>query len=168
MKAFRYITAAILVLIISVGLNSCAAKHRTSDEPLSEEIRQSIENRDFKISVRQMVPMMGRVQYLTSPYSLTLRNDSVFSYLPFFGRAYTVPFGGGQGLIFDGPLSDYNVRYSPKGSAKIAFRVRTLEDMYVFSLDIFSNGSSNIRVNSNNRQGISFYGEVESAISDQQ
>ena len=45
--------------------------------------------------------MKGRSRALTSDYSIEIRNDSVFSYLPYFGVAYNVPYGGGKGLIFN-------------------------------------------------------------------
>lgn len=159
MKPIRFLLPLLCAIVSFAVFSSCSAKRKSVHEPLSEEIKNAVESREFEISVNQMVPMIGRVQHLTSPYSLTLRNDSVLSHLPFFGRAYSVPFGGGRGLIFDGLLSDYKLRFSPKGSAKISFRVRTTEDTYVFSVEIFNNGASHIRVNSNNRQGIGFYGE---------
>ena len=42
--------------------------------------------------------MKGGSKHLTSDYSLEIRNDSVYSYLPYFGVAYNVPYGGGKGL----------------------------------------------------------------------
>lgn len=54
-----------------------------------------------------MQPMKGRSRALTSDYSIEIRNDSVFSYLPYFGVAYNVPYGGGKGLIFNAPITGY-------------------------------------------------------------
>ena len=60
------------------------------------------------------MPMKGGSKHLTSDYSLEIRNDSVYSYLPYFGVAYNVPYGGGKGLNFSAPLSEYTSTYSKK------------------------------------------------------
>ena len=47
------------------------------------------------------------------------------------------------------------------GTAKIKFTARSTEDKFDFDIDIFSNGSSTIFVNMQNRQSINFQGEVD-------
>jgi len=37
---------------------------------------------------------------LTSPYSVEIRNDSIISHLPYYGRAYSIPYGGGDSSFF--------------------------------------------------------------------
>ena len=60
-----------------------------------------IENGRFTIEVDRALPMGGRTVHLTTPYSLEMRGDSAISYLPYFGRAYSLPYGG----IRNGALS---------------------------------------------------------------
>ena len=38
--------------------------------------------------------MNGKTVYLTSPYSVKISNDSAYIELPYFGVAYSVPYGG--------------------------------------------------------------------------
>ena len=104
--------------------------------------------------------MKGGSKHLTSDYSLEIRNDSVYSYLPYFGVAYNVPYGGGKGLN-SAPLSEYTSTYSKKGNAKITLKVRNEEDNYLYNITIYPNGSSNIQVTPTNRQSISFSGEID-------
>jgi hypothetical protein len=143
------------------AFTSCKSSGKMPDAAVQQKITQSIENRDFKIIVNQMIPMSGSARHLTSLYSLKLKQDSVFSYLPYFGRAYSVPYGGGQGLTFDGVVEEYQQKRNAKGVYQISFKSKTPEDTYSFSVEIYDNGSSQIRVNSHNRQSISFLGEVE-------
>ena len=105
--------------------------------------------------------MKGGSKHLTSDYSLEIRNDSVYSYLPYFGVAYNVPYGGGKGLNFSAPLSEYTSAYNKKGNAKITLEVRNEEDNYLYNITIYPNGSSNIQVTPTNRQSISFSGEMD-------
>ena len=107
------------------------------------------------------LPARGRSVTLTSPYSVEIRNDSVISYLPYYGRAYSIPYGGGEGLNFKAPLTDYKLEWDKKETAKIKFSARSEEDKFDFIIDVFSNGSSSIFVNMQNRQSISFQGELD-------
>ena len=75
--------------------------------------------------------------------------------------AYNVPYGGGKGLNFSAPLSEYTSTYSKKGNAKITLKVRNEEDNYLYNITIYPNGSSNIQVTPTNRQSISFSGEMD-------
>lgn len=48
-----------------------------------------------------------------------------------------------------------------KGSSKIKFSARTAEDKYDFSISVFDNGAASIDVMMQNRQSISFSGEMD-------
>lgn len=161
MKLQRFVIGLICALILASASTSCSSSRKMTDPEVKQKVSQAVENREYTINVNQMIPMMGRAQHLTSNYSLKIKNDSVYSYLPYFGRAYSVPYGGGQGLVFDGVIVDYQQEINAKGVYQISFKSKTPEDTFVFSVEIYDNGSSQIRVNSNNRQGITFLGEVE-------
>jgi hypothetical protein len=137
-----------------------SSKSLTKEEKTAKEavLRKAVENREFVVDVDRMLPMSGRSQTLTSPYSLEINGDQVKSYLPYFGRAYSVPYGGGDGLNFESPVTDYKSSFDSKGKATIEFQTKTKEDQYSFRLEIFSNGSASINVTSVNRQGVSFQG----------
>ena len=96
-----------------------------------------------------------------SLYSLEIRNDSVISYLPYYGRAYSIPYGGGNGLNFKAPLKEYNMKLDKKGNSVITFTARNPEDKFDFRVKVYSNGSTSIDVNMQNRQSISFQGELD-------
>jgi len=105
--------------------------------------------------------MNGRSRELTSTYSLSINGDTINSHLPYFGTAYSVPYGGGQGLIFKAPIMVYSENFDAKGTADISIRTRSEDDNYVYRIQIFENGSTTIHVTPNNRQAITFYGNME-------
>ena len=105
--------------------------------------------------------MRGRSVQRSSLYSLKIKNDSVFSYLPYYGRAYSVPYGGGKGLDFKAPLKEYSMKLDKKGDAQIEFKARTPEDNFEYNVTVFSNGSASISVTMQNRQSISFQGDLD-------
>ncbi|MGL4852540.1 MAG: DUF4251 domain-containing protein [Phocaeicola sp.] len=130
-------------------------------EAVTAQVEAALEAKSFTIRVNQAIPQRGQSRMLTSEYSLTVRNDSLFSDLPYFGVSYSVPYGGGKGLQFEAPITEYKRKKGKKGDTKVEIKTRNEEDRYVYSLTIFSNGKSTIYVQPTNRQGITFYGEME-------
>lgn len=124
------------------------------------EVKELINSGRYTIEVDRAIPMNGKQVNLTSMYNLELRGDSAVSYLPYFGRAYTAPYGGGNGLRFDESIKDLELSYDKKGTAKVKFSVRTSEDNYTFNVQVFSNASAIINVTPVNKQGITFYGDL--------
>ena len=147
-----------LLLALLVGLPLSAQSKQEKKEQKKEAVKKLIASENYKIDVRTAMPMRGR---LTSPYSLEIRNDSVISYLPYFGRAYSIPYGGGDGLDFKAPLKEYDMKMDKKGNAVIEFVARNPEDRYEFRAQVYTNGEASINVNMQNRQSISFQGELE-------
>ena len=137
-------------LLLSGSMIPITAQNKKEKKQQREQaVREAVDAKAYKINVDRVMPMKGGSKHLTSDYSLEIRNDSVYSYLPYFGVAYNVPYGGGKGLNFSAPLSEYTSTYSKKGNAKITLKVRNEED------------SSNIQVTPTNRQSISFSGEMD-------
>ena len=160
MKANKLFLLAGLLLSGSM-IPITAQIKKVKKQQREQAVREAVDAKSYKINVDRVMPMKGGSKHLTSDYSLEIRNDSVYSYLPYFGVAYNVPYGGGKGLNFSAPLSEYTSTYSKKGYAKITLKVRNEEDNYLYNITIYPNGSSNIQVTPTNRQSISFSGEMD-------
>lgn len=160
MKTIRTIFFLLLVAVIGVPTLSAQTK-KEKKEMKQKAVRELVLAEKYKIDVDRAIPARGRSVSLTSPYSIEIRNDSVISHLPYYGRAYSIPYGGGEGLNFKAPISDYKIEWDKKGTAKVRFIARSTEDRFSFNIDIFSNGSSSIFVNMQNRQSISFQGDLD-------
>lgn len=126
----------------------------------AEDVKKTIETQRFTIEVDRALPMGGKAINLTSLYSLEMRGDSVISYLPYFGRAYSLPYGGGDGLHFETSITDYQLTFDKKGTAQIKFVARTTDDTFRFNVHLFSNGSATINVTPTNRQSITYQGDL--------
>lgn len=152
----------IFMLIVVVGVSSASAQSKQERKERREQaVKEQIESGNYKISVATAYPRRGRTVQLTSSYSVEVRNDSVISYLPYYGRAYSIPYGGGDGLIFKAPIEKYEMKMDKKGVSKIEITTKTNEDKFRYSLMIHSSGSASINVNMQNRESISFQGEIE-------
>ena len=125
------------------------------------KVKEMLDNRHFKIEVDMMHPLNYPSKSLTSYFSLEIRNDSILSYLPYLGRAYQVPYGGGKALNFDAPIRQYQESFPKKHMRRIDLSTDNGEDLLFYSIEVFTNGKSTIYVQSRNRQSISFDGEMK-------
>ena len=124
-------------------------------------VRDMLSERHYKIGVNFMYPLKGPSRSLTSDYSVEVRNDSLISHLPYFGEAYDLPYGGGQGLNFSERISSYADYQKKKDEYVIEIGVKNSEDIFVYTINIFDNGRSSIDVRSRKRDPISFSGEMK-------
>ena len=83
------------------------------------------------------------------------------SYLPYFGRAYNVPYGGGKGLNFTAPIASYQEFLKRNGLRHIEIGVVNDEDTYLYTIEVFDNGSSSVDVHARQRERISYSGNIE-------
>lgn len=142
------------------GQSLFAQSKREKQEQKEKEVKERIDSGRFTIEVNRALPTGGRSVNLTTLYSLEMRGDSVVSYLPYYGRAYSAPYGGGGGLIFTKPITGLESAYSKKGVAQLKFETRTDDDTYRFDIKIYPNGSASLHVIPTNKQGITYQGEM--------
>ena len=93
-------------------------------------------------------------------YTVEVRNDSLFSYLPYIGRAYQIPYGGGKGLNFSERIGSYQELQKKNGLRHIEIGVKNDEDTYLYTIEVYDNGSSHIDVQARQRERISYSGEM--------
>lgn len=159
MKSF--ITLMFLACMPIIGHAQQPTDKQSRKACTEQAVAQALDARNYRIRVDYMNPLKGRSRPLTTSYSLTVRNDSLFSYLPYAGEAYNVPYGGGKALNFDAPISTYEMKEGKRGRKEIKITTTNEEDTYTYSLTVFSDGSTHIHVLPNRRQAISFNGQME-------
>ncbi len=150
------------------GFQSLSALEQSDKEKQAQQVKQAVEDKQFTIEVDRALPMGARSINLTSSYTLVIKGDSVSSYLPYFGRAYTASYGGDNGLIFGAVLTNYTQTLDKKGNASVHFRTKTDNDSYEFYVNIFTNGSTTINVTPVNKQSISYYGQMTFPVDKEQ
>lgn len=170
-KIICFIIAALVVTGYSAPSSAQASSKKLSKtekrEMKAAQVKKIIDSKHFTIDVKMAYPQSHKAINLTSNYSLEIKGDSVISYLPYFGRAYNVPYGGGKGLNFSAKIDDYTVSYPKKNLTRIYFTSINDEDTYKYTIEIFDNGNSSIDVLSNQRDGISFSGDMDLVVKNQ-
>ena len=123
--------------------------------------RQIVEAKNYIFKAQSVNPQRGRSRQLTSEYDLVVTSDSVIAWLPYFGRAYTAPINSSEGGIkFASAEFEYTVKKKKKRSFDIVIKPKDVNDIQALYLTIFDNNKATLRVNSVNRESISFNGYI--------
>ena len=155
----------ILGFVLATTWLSCATSESARAEKaarralMKEKMADGLSRRHYTIDIDRAYPD-GRssVINLSSPYSVTVSGDTIISYLPFFGRAYSVPYGGGKGLNFTGRIRRYSESTTRKGEHLVNIDVESEEDTYVYYISLHEGGNATINVQPRQRSHIAFSG----------
>lgn len=161
MKKFLFI---VFFACSTVGmLSGCATSEERAARAAEQaaKVKAALAERHYKINVSRMYPMKGGAKSVSYGYGVEVRNDSLISYLPYFGRAYDVPYGGGKGLSFSERIGSYQESQAKSDQRLIKIDVKNDEDTYLYTIKVFDNGSSSIDVQSRKRESISYSGDME-------
>lgn len=136
-----------------------AAKEQKKIER-EKEIAVLVDSKNFEFVARRALPTGFRPMDLTTnPNFIRFSQDSIVSEMPFFGRAYSVPYGGEGGLKFEGKPEVYTIKKDKKFYSVDA-KVKSKGDYFTINLSISFAGSATMSISSNNRSPISYYGEI--------
>jgi len=137
---------AVFALSAAMLMASCHTLTPEEKAKQTAQVQQAIAERNMRFELRAAYPRRGGMITSVSDFFLEVRGDSVISYLPFYGRAYYIPLGGGKGLNFDAKIIDFIEQRVKKDMTRVVFDTHSGEDLYRFTLDIFDNGEATIYV----------------------
>lgn len=152
--------------ILALCLASCAATKSTAQKKaeqtrMESAIEDSIQARSLMVTFDYVNPMGFPPHYLTTEYSIRINGDSISSYLPYFGRAYSSDYGSTESpLAFEGHITQFSITKGRKHDYTIIIETRKGQELLVYTLTIFNNGKTSLAVTSNSREPINFDGEV--------
>lgn len=143
-------------------LSGCATPEERAARAAEQvaNVKAALTARNYRIAVSRMYPRSGASKNVSYGYSVAVRNDSLFSYLPYVGRAFNIPMGGGKGLNFTAPIIHYTEATGKNGKRRIEIDVRNDEDSYSYMIEVFDNGNASIDVTARERDNISFSGNL--------
>ena len=125
------------------------------------ELQQMIDSKDLVFKARTAYPQSGRSWELTFDYDLSVNGGKLVSYLPYFGRAYSInPYSSEGGLQFTSTNFSYKTEKDKKGW-DITIKPKDQSDVQQMFLEVSPKGYATLRVISTNRQNISYFGVIE-------
>lgn len=127
-----------------------------------EVAKALVETKHYEFSGNRALPQKGgSVDLTTNPNYLRVNDSIAEAIMPYFGRAYNIPYGGPGGIKFKGEINDYSVvENSKKLNLVVSFKVRGDGDLFDCVLTINSKTSATLMVTSQQRDPINYYGAI--------
>lgn len=135
-----------------------AAKDTVNNEGMDSLINSG----NYTIKVTQIEPSSASTVQANTIYTVMLRNDSVYSDLPYIGRAYAINYNQNNGLEMETSISGYSVKKRNNGMKEVRFIAQTKNDKYKWFLRFENDGTVQIQVSMSNKQPIRFVGTIRS------
>jgi hypothetical protein len=155
----------LLMILALLGASVYAAENPQKQDKKQQQKEQTeklVNSKQFQFVARQALPMGGKsVDLTTNPNFIKFYPDSIQADMPFFGRAYSIPYGGSGGIKFDGKPKKFTITPQRKGKGYlIEATVNDTSDSYSLTLSVSNSGYGTLTINSNNRNSISYYGKI--------
>lgn len=160
MKHKLILSFVALAIVSACGVSQQTAQRRVAEQnKVTQTVRQKLDGRAYQIDINYMVPLRGGAKAVSN-YSVAVDESTIDSHLPYVGEARSVPYGGGKGLTFKDKIESYTDSGWVKDKRTIVVKVKNEEDSYIYTLEVFDNGTASVRVSSRNRDEISYMGRL--------
>lgn len=161
MKASERQTLKIALFAIIAGLGLCLAFVRKNVQQDAQQTKTILESKRYIFKAESLTPARGMLRQLTGTYDLYVNGDTVVSYLPYFGRAYTAPLNDNDAAIkFTSVNSEYSIRKTRRSGWQIEIIPKDTRQVRELILNVSDNGRGTLLVVSNDRDRITFDGYV--------
>lgn len=150
----RTVHFQMLILFFSFLLSTALSAQKLD----KKTVEHLIQSKNFVFTVQNVYPMGGMVNQMMTGFDLRMIGDSMITYLPFFGRAYSAPYGQGGAFNFTSTKFEYTVKQRKKGGWEILIQPRDHRDIQQMNFTVAENGYASLQMTSNSRQPISYTG----------
>lgn len=148
------------VLLILTGFQEDNKKERKAKQQL--EMAQLIQNGRFRFVARSAHSELGSFNNLSTGYDLVFDSLQLKAFLPYYGRAYSVPYGGSGGVKFDLKADSISREWKERKKLfVISTNLSDSQDSYSIYLTAGPGGYADLKINFRNRRWISYYGTIE-------
>lgn len=145
--------------LVFSGFQSNDRKERRMQK--EKETFELIESGRFRFAASSAQSTLGNFNNLGATYDLIFDSLKLKAYLPYFGRAYSVPYGGSDGVKFEITAKKIEKVWNKKKRIyTISAEVTDNKDSYSLYLTAGLSGYADLRITFRNRQSISYYGII--------
>ncbi len=158
-----------LIFVLTFLVSVSFAQERKSKKQVKAELKSQkiqliknlVDNKTFVFKAYSVVPKNEKIKTLISDFGIEVRNDSIFSYLPYYGNTYSrdytnfkdSPMGFAQQII------SYK-RVKTKSGYEVNIKVKNLNELIELVFHISKMGDATVVASSLNRQAITYLGEI--------
>ncbi|GGH05070.1 DUF4251 domain-containing protein [Mucilaginibacter phyllosphaerae] len=175
----RLLNILLVLCITNWGLNPAYAQNKKSDKKAAQAaaLKQLVESKKFTFQANFIYPSQGNFtyptfngqplngqRYLTPGYDLRITQDSLVSYLPFIGVAYSASgynSPNDDGIKFTSTDFTYTYQAKKNGMFYVLIKPKGVRNANQIGIDISPGGSADLTVLSNNRERMRFSGIIK-------
>jgi len=156
---FARLILPLLVIICFQSFAQSGADQKKQDQ--YTQLKSLIATKKFRFHALSATSMKGMTRQLTSEYFLKLNNDNLSVDLPYFGRSYTTSYPPTDlSTAFSSNQFSYIADSAKKGGWDITIVPKNESNASKINMSITASGYCTVRVSSNSRQPISYYGTI--------
>jgi hypothetical protein len=156
---------SLLMTTLLTFLYLCGKTQSQADQKKQEEyarLNTMVQSRQYRFDAQSATAKKGRTVQLSGGYGLSIKKDRLDAELPYYGRAYTTdypPSNSNGGIKFSSSDFSYVADTVKKGGWDITIKPKNTKVNTIY-LTITTSGYCTVRVNSNDRDPISYYGVI--------
>lgn len=156
---------SLIFVLCSFLFSSCLSQKEQA--AYQNSISKMLTNNHFIFIAQQVNPMRGNIVnpqllQLDGSYSVKFSPDTLKCYLPYFGVAQQAPYGStDNSLNFTSTHFSYSKITKSNGNYLITIKPFNTQYVNQLVFEISKNGATNLSVNSNLRDPISYTGELK-------
>lgn len=168
-KFLTLVTLVTLAVLSPVAAQTKAEIKQQQKIEQQNQIASLLSGQRYKFVATKAITTLKanpHISLTTSEYDFVVKGDTLISHLPFYGRAYSAPYGSSES-----PLSFISTNFtyksevkSTKKAVKTVVKIDAKSDKggknYDATLEIFSNGSASLVIQSNDIVRMTFYGDI--------
>ena len=177
MKNLIKISLAFFIAVLAINQVNAQNKSINKKDAQIAALKELVESKSFTFQANLIFPLQGDLnymifngqpisgqRYLSPGYDVRLAKDSLISYLPYIGVAYS---GTGynnsndNGIKFTSTDFTYTYKAKKNGMFYVLIKPKDVRNTNQLSLDISPTGSADLTVISNNRQSVRFSGTIK-------
>ena len=165
MKYTKYFNILFITCLAVITFSQCSTAQKNSEDKNDSKklaFKNMVDSQHFVFVAQSVTPLRGRFRNLTSEYDVSISKDTMVSYLPYFGRAYTAPLNPSEaGLDFTSTNFSYSVSPHKKNGWDVVIKPKDKTEIQQYVFTIYDNGNANLNVISTSRDPISFDGYIK-------
>jgi hypothetical protein len=157
----------LFLIVVAALLTACSSTKMTPQQKAEKAAKKeqmvfnAVRSKNFTMNFTYMTPFRGASRAIDYGYNVRISGDSIYSSLPYTGVAEVASYTGDSPLFFGKKMESCNITPTPENSLYMEIVVKNKEDKYVYMMNIFPNGTSGLRIQCQNRDPISFSGEMK-------
>jgi len=150
-----------MFLMLCFPFSNYAQDSKTDTGSISPTAKLLLD-RTYEFTATYVQPMSGRQRNVNGDnYTLKVNKDLVEADLPYFGKSTSAPIGSNDvGMKFTSKDFTYESSKLSKSREQIIIKPKDVSDVQEIYLIVYPDGTTDLRINSTNRQAISYRGDI--------